>query len=134
MKIAEVRKCYELTTDTLRYYGRIGLIQPVNRDANRTRDYNKIDLRRVDFIKCMCSAGLSIEILIEYVKLVQDGIIALAKSTCKERMLENISVFDFELSPAEKVAVATSNTKTSCFFGHRNPAMVKWLANRKLDA
>ena len=37
------------------------------------RDYNELDLRRVDFIKCMRSAGLPIEVLIEYVALVQKG-------------------------------------------------------------
>jgi diketogulonate reductase-like aldo/keto reductase len=65
--------------------------------------------------------------------LVQRGIIALAKSTRKERMLENISVFDFELSAADVAAIATLDTKTSSFFDHRNPEMVKWLGERKLD-
>jgi diketogulonate reductase-like aldo/keto reductase len=65
--------------------------------------------------------------------LVQRGIIALAKSTRKERMLENISVFDFELSAEDVAGIATLDTKTSCFFDHRNPEMVKRLGNRKLD-
>jgi len=65
--------------------------------------------------------------------LVQRDIIALAKSTRKERMIENISVFDFELSAEDLAAIATLDTKTSCFFDHRNPEMVKWLGNRKLD-
>ena len=65
--------------------------------------------------------------------VVQRGIIALAKSTRKERMLENISVLDFELSAEDLTAIATLDTKTSCFFDHRNPEMVKWLGNRKLD-
>jgi diketogulonate reductase-like aldo/keto reductase len=65
--------------------------------------------------------------------LVQRGIIALAKSTHKERMLENLRVFDFELSAQDLAAIATLDTKTSCFFDHRNPEMVKWLGNRKLD-
>ncbi|MFZ1042560.1 MAG: MerR family transcriptional regulator, partial [Anaerolineales bacterium] len=56
-----------------RYYERIGLIWPVNRNSSGIRDYNEIDLRRVDFIKCMRSAGLPIEVLIEYVALVQQG-------------------------------------------------------------
>ena len=73
MKIAEVSERYSISSDTLRYYERIGLIQPVNRSANGIRDYNEIDLRRVEFIKCMRSAGLSIEVLIEYVGLVQQG-------------------------------------------------------------
>ncbi|HEX6034981.1 MAG TPA: aldo/keto reductase [Anaerolineales bacterium] len=65
--------------------------------------------------------------------LVQRGIIALAKSTRKERMIENISVFDFELSAEDVAAIATLDTKTSSFFDHRNPEMVKWLGTRKLD-
>jgi len=65
--------------------------------------------------------------------VVQRGIIALAKSTRKERMLENINVFDFELSVEDLAAIATLDTKTSCFFDHRNPDMVKWLGNRKMD-
>ena len=73
MKIAEVSEKYGLSADTLRYYERVGLIPPVNRNDGGIRDYNELDLRRVDFIKCMRSAGLPVEILIEYVALVQQG-------------------------------------------------------------
>jgi DNA-binding transcriptional MerR regulator len=73
MKIAEVSEQYGISTDTLRYYERVGLIPPVNRNESGIRDYNELDLRRVDFIKCMRSAGLPIEVLIEYVALVQKG-------------------------------------------------------------
>ncbi len=65
--------------------------------------------------------------------LVQRGIIALAKTTRKERMRENISVLDFELSAEDMAAIAALDTKTSAFFDHRDPAMVKWLGERKLD-
>jgi DNA-binding transcriptional MerR regulator len=73
MKIAEVSQKYDISLDTLRYYERIGLIQPVHRNESGIRDYNELDLRRVNFIKCMRSAGLPIEVLIEYVGLVQLG-------------------------------------------------------------
>jgi DNA-binding transcriptional MerR regulator len=73
MKIAEVSERYDISLDTLRYYERIGLIQPVNRKENGIRDYNEIDLKRVEFAKCMRSAGLPVEVLIEYVQLVQQG-------------------------------------------------------------
>src|SRR5215204_3034471 len=73
MKIAEVSEQYGLSADTLRYYERVGLIAPVNRSKSGIRDYNELDLRRVDFSKCMRSAGLPIEVLIEYVALVQKG-------------------------------------------------------------
>ncbi|MBA4384975.1 MAG: 2,5-diketo-D-gluconic acid reductase [Anaerolinea sp.] len=65
--------------------------------------------------------------------VIQRGIIALAKSSRKERMVENISVFDFELSAEEMAAISTLDTKTSSFFDHRNPDMVKWLGERKMD-
>ena len=73
MKIAEVSEKYGLSADTLRYYERVGLIPPVHRNEGGIRDYNELDLRRVDFIKCMRGAGLPIEVLIEYVRLVQQG-------------------------------------------------------------
>ena len=73
MKIAEVSEQYGLSADTLRYYERVGLIPPVHRNDGGIRDYNELDLRRVDFIKCMRSAGLPVEVLIEYVGLVQEG-------------------------------------------------------------
>ena len=65
--------------------------------------------------------------------VVQRGIVALAKTTRKERMIENISVFDFELSTEDMAAIATLDTQTSSFFDHRDPKMVKWLGERKLD-
>lgn len=73
MKIAEVSEKYGLSADTLRYYERVGLIPTVNRNDSGIRDYNELDLRRVDFIKCMRGAGLPVEVLIEYVALVQQG-------------------------------------------------------------
>jgi len=73
MKIAEVSEKFGLSVDTLRYYERVGLIPPVQRNDGGIRDYNDLDLRRVDFIKCMRSAGLPVEILIDYVALVQQG-------------------------------------------------------------
>ena len=73
MKIAKVSEQYEISSDTLRYYERIGLLPPVNRSESGIRDYNELDLRRVDFIKCMRSAGLPIEVLIQYMDLVQQG-------------------------------------------------------------
>ena len=73
MKIAEVSERYAISSDTLRYYERIGLIPQVNRNGSGIRDYNENDIRRVEFIKCMRRAGLPIETLIEYIALVQQG-------------------------------------------------------------
>ncbi|MEJ2351268.1 MAG: MerR family transcriptional regulator [Anaerolineales bacterium] len=73
MKIGEVSEKYEISSDTLRYYERIGLLPTVNRTDSGIRDYGELDLKRVSFIKCMRSAGLPIEVLIEYFNLVQQG-------------------------------------------------------------
>jgi DNA-binding transcriptional MerR regulator len=73
MKIAEVSEHYGISSDTLRYYERVGLIPPVTRTGSGIRDYSELDIRRVEFIKCMRSAGLPIEVLIDYMGLVQQG-------------------------------------------------------------
>ena len=73
MKIQEVSEKYSLSADTLRYYERIGLIPMVNRTNSGIRDYTEDDMRRVDFVKCMRSAGLPIEVLIEYMALLLEG-------------------------------------------------------------
>ncbi|MDV3427055.1 MAG: MerR family transcriptional regulator [Bacillota bacterium] len=73
MTITEVSQKYNMTADTLRYYERIGLIPAVNRNSSGNRDFTEEDCSWVQFIKCMRSAGLSIEILIEYVAMVQQG-------------------------------------------------------------
>ncbi len=65
--------------------------------------------------------------------LTQRGIIAIPKSVRRERMEENFNIFDFELSAEDMEAIKSLDTKTSAFFDHRDPAMVKWLGERKLD-
>jgi diketogulonate reductase-like aldo/keto reductase len=62
--------------------------------------------------------------------LVQRGIVAIPKSVRKERMAENFAVFDFELSADDMRAIATLDSKTSSFFDHRDPKMVKWISER----
>ena len=73
MKISEVSEQCGISSDTLRYYERIGLITAGYRNKSGIRDYNGIDFKRVEFVKCMRGAGLPIETLIEYYKLVQGG-------------------------------------------------------------
>ena len=64
--------------------------------------------------------------------LTQRGVVAIPKSVRKERIVENFNIFDFELSDEDIKAIKTLDTKTTSFFDHRDPAMVKWLAERKL--
>lgn len=73
MTISEVSKKYDLTSDTLRYYERIGLLTNVPRNQNGIRNYDEKACKRIEFIKCMRNAGVEIEILIEYMTLFEQG-------------------------------------------------------------
>lgn len=56
--------------------------------------------------------------------LTQRDIVALPKSTHKERMEENLNIFDFRLSDSEMTTIAGLDTKTSMFFRHDTPEAV----------
>lgn len=73
MTIKEVSEQYEISQDTLRYYERVGMIPPVTRTAGGIRNYTAEDLRWVELAKCMRSAGLPVEAMIEYVRLFREG-------------------------------------------------------------
>lgn len=72
MKISEVAKKYNLTTDTLRYYESFGLINSVKK-VSGIRDYSKNDLERIEFIICMKNAGLTLEEIKEFIALANVG-------------------------------------------------------------
>lgn len=65
--------------------------------------------------------------------VVQRGIVALAKSVRRERMEENLRVFDFALDDSDMARIASLETGESSFFSHRDPAMVKSISERRLD-
>jgi 2,5-diketo-D-gluconate reductase A len=65
--------------------------------------------------------------------LTQRGVVAIPKSVRKERMQENLDIFDFELSAEDMEAIKTLDTNASSFFDHRDPKMVKWLGERKMN-
>ncbi|MBF2672557.1 aldo/keto reductase [Listeria seeligeri] len=64
--------------------------------------------------------------------LVEQDIITLAKTVKPERMKENLAIFDFELTKADKNDIATLNEGESQFFSHADPEMIRWMASRKL--
>lgn len=97
MRIAEVSKQFDISADTLRYYERIGLLPHVHRNESGIRDYDETDLARVKFVKCMRGANVSIEALIEYMQLFEEGDSTLAarkaileeqREAVRERMAE----------------------------------------------
>jgi 2,5-diketo-D-gluconate reductase A len=65
--------------------------------------------------------------------LIQRGVVAIPKSVRRERIEENFNIFDFKLSIEDMEAIATLDLKTSSFFDHRDPEIIKWMGSRKLD-
>ncbi len=59
--------------------------------------------------------------------LIQRGVVVIPKSVNRERMKENIEVFDFALTQDEMTAVSKLDKGESLFFSHNDPERVKWL-------
>ena len=74
MKIAQVSKERNISLDGLRYYERIGLVPPVKRVKGGIREYSDEDLQWLDFMMEVRSARVSIEPLIDYVRLCGEGL------------------------------------------------------------
>lgn len=60
--------------------------------------------------------------------LIQRGIVVIPKSVNKERLIENINIFDFELSDSDMNFIKSMDTKESLFFSHRDPDIIKWFS------
>jgi len=65
--------------------------------------------------------------------LVQREVVVIPKSVRPERMAQNLDIFDFVLTEEQLSQIATLDTGASLFFDHRDPAMVSWLGNRRID-
>jgi DNA-binding transcriptional MerR regulator len=123
MTISEVSKKYDITTDTLRWYERIGLINGVPRKSSGLRDYDEENCKTIEFIKCMRNAGLSIGFLQKYMELFKKG-----DSTLLERrqllmdereilrkqikeMKATLERLDFKIENYDKLCDALDNSK-----------------------
>ncbi|MEG0366211.1 MAG: MerR family transcriptional regulator [Coprobacillus sp.] len=104
MKIQEMSEAFDLTQDTLRYYEKIGLLDNIKRDAKGNRDYQEKDVNRLNFIRCMRDAGLSIQVLQKYIELNNQG---------EETMLErkNLLIQERDLLLKKKALINESLEK-----------------------
>lgn len=59
--------------------------------------------------------------------LIQSGVVVIPKSTRRERMLENFSVFDFALTDEDMTSIQALDEGESLFFSHYDPSVVEWL-------
>ena len=110
MTIKEVCEKYDITADTLRYYERVGVIPTVSRTKGGIRNYTEEDIAWVENAICMRSAGVPVEMLIEYVKLFQEGdstfnarrdLLAEARSDIQkqlDRITETARLLDYKIS------------------------------------
>lgn len=73
VKIGQVSQKYNVSSDTLRYYEKIGLIGPVRKNKSNVRNYDEEVLKQIEFVMCMRQANVSIEALIRYMKLYKKG-------------------------------------------------------------
>ena len=124
MKISTVSKQSGISADTLRYYERIGLLPEVNRGENGIRDFDELDLRRIEFVKCMRRAGLPIDVLIDYFSLVQQGdrtiearkgILMQQRALLLERMAEmqqTLDLLDHKINVYEDVVLGKESEFT----------------------
>lgn len=92
---------FHLSTDTLRYYERVGVIPPINRDENGYRNYTKGDLNWIFLAKSLRGAGLSIESIIEFATLSQmDGD---AKKAQKQILQDQLQEIEEKLNEMNEV-------------------------------
>ena len=114
MTIAEVSEKYQISADTLRYYEKEGLIPYISRSEGGVRNYTEEDCVRIGFVKCMRSAGLSIEVLKQYFELFAKGkrtlkarrdLLATEREKLKDRMTElqdTLKRLDYKISVYDK--------------------------------
>lgn len=102
MTINEVSKKLNITQDTLRFYEKTGLIGPIRRDKNGYRNYQEEDLRRIEFVKCMRGAELSIDVLRTYLRLFDEG--DETKEERKELLIKQKKILDEKISTMQKAS------------------------------
>ncbi|MCB4961881.1 MerR family transcriptional regulator [Streptococcus mutans] len=73
MNIKKVSGITDVSADTIRYYERIGLLPRITRTNSGVRDFTEREIGILEFVRCFRKAGMSVEALIEYISLLEEG-------------------------------------------------------------
>lgn len=103
MNIKKAAEMFDLSVDTLRYYERVGVIPPIHRNSSGYRDYTTIDLNWIYLAKSLRNAGLSVESLIEFVKLAQLRGIQDVEEVQKQILFDQLEELDEKIGEMQKV-------------------------------
>ncbi len=102
MTINEVSKKLNISQDTLRFYEKTGLIGPIRRDKSGYRNYQEDDIRRIEFVKCMRGAELSIDVLKRYLMLFDQG--DETKEERKKILIEQKAILDSKIQSMQEAS------------------------------
>lgn len=103
MNIKKAAEMFDLSVDTLRYYERVGVIPPIHRNSSGYRDYTTNDLNWIYLAKSLRNAGLSVESLIEFVKLAQLRGIQDVEEVQKQILFDQLEELDEKIAELQKV-------------------------------
>lgn len=103
MNIKKAAEMFDLSVDTLRYYERVGVIPPIHRNSSGYRDYTTNDLNWIYLAKSLRNAGLSVESLIEFVKLAQLRGIQDVEEVQKQILFDQLEELDEKIGEMQKV-------------------------------
>ena len=112
MKIREVALKFGITQDTLRYYERIGVIPPVNRNSAGIRNYNEEDFKWIERAVCLRNAGVSVEKIAEFVRYYQEGD---EPFEARLRLLKSELIYLNSQKEKLEKEIAHLNYKVSCY-------------------
>lgn len=106
MTIKQVSEMFHITQDTLRYYERVGILPEIHRTPGGIRDYTEDDISWVKTMTCFRSAGVPVEMLVEYRKLFEGGDQTYAArcqllKEARDRLLEERKRYDDALDKLE---------------------------------
>lgn len=103
MNIKKAAAMFDLSTDTLRYYERVGVIPPVHRNSSGYREYTTNDLNWIYLAKHLRLAGLSVESLIEFAQLAQVRGTQNVETAQKQILTEQLEELDKKLAEMQEV-------------------------------